>query len=461
MCYGFLMAQVFPFRALRYDPKKVDVASVVTQPYDKITPTMQAKYYDASPYNLVRIELGRAEAADNAERNVYSRAAECLRRWRAEQVLIADAEPAFFRYSQTFTAPAGSALAGKQFERSGVVCAGQLEDYKRAVVFRHEQTHSGPKADRLDLLRATRAHTGQLFMLYSDPQQRVEKLLTATVPPLIEVKDEYGVVHRVWRCADAKKIQAIQDALAETNLVIADGHHRYETALAYRNERRDQVLKTMAAAEGAGTGLGTGSFMWKEEWTAFERAMMTLVNMDAPGLLVLPTHRVVFGLPSFEAGALVEKARFVFDFQQLAGSPEPDKLLALIAARQPGEIKLAAVTRLGTWLLTFRPQAAQRLIGDLSPRQQKLDVVVLHRVLLQEMLGLSEEAVREQQHIAYYRDAREAVERVRQGADAAFLLNPVSVHDVAEVAFAGEVMPQKSTDFYPKMLSGLTIYALE
>ncbi len=452
------MAQVFPFRALRYHEARVPIASVVTQPYDKITPAMQAAYYDASPYNLVRIILGRAEPGDTDQNNVYTRAAQCFREWREQQVLVPEPQPAIFRYTQTFSAPAGSALAGREFERQGFIALGQLEDYRSEVVFRHEQTHPGPKQDRLQLLRATRAHFGQLFMLYRDRERRVEKLLPASAAPLVEVKDEYGVVHRLWRVADPGILAAVQEAMLEKQLVIADGHHRYETALAYRNERREEAIRSLSVAVPA---VGTGSYIWKEEWTAFERAMMTFVNLDAPGLLVLPTHRVVSGMPNFASDVFLQKTRPAFDCQPVPGPVAPEKLLQMIAERPPGAIRLAAVTRLGACLLTFRPGDAQPFIGGLSPRQQKLDVVVLHRVVLQEMLGIGEEAVREQRHIGYHRDAREAVEQVRQGADAAFLLNPVSVHQVAEVALAGEVMPQKSTDFYPKLLSGLAIYALE
>jgi uncharacterized protein (DUF1015 family) len=453
------MADVFPFRALRYNPDEVDLATVVTQPYDKITPEMQARYYDASAFNLVRIELGRPSDSDNDGDNVYTRAAAALHDWRERGILRLEPRPAIFRYSQSFTAPAGSALAGQQFERSGFIALGQLEDYRAGIVFRHEQTHSGPKLDRLRLLRATRAHIGQLFMLYRDRNRRVETLLATAEPPVAATKDEYGVVHRLWHTADEHVITQVQDAMRDQQLIIADGHHRYETALAYRNERREEALQSLAA--GAASGAGTGTYLLPPEASVFERAMMTFVNVDSPGLLVLPTHRVVFGLPNFESGVFVSGARQCFDFQQVPGSPDPEKLLAMIGERRPGEIKLAAVTRLGAWLLAFRPRDAQHLIGALSPRQQQLDVVVLHRVLLNEMLGISEDAIRELRNIAYYRDAREAVERVRAGADAAFLLNPVSVQQVADIALAGETMPQKSTDFYPKLLSGLTIYALE
>ena len=226
------MADIHPFRALRYDLQRVSASQVVTQPYDKITPAMQERYYAASPYNLVRIILGRREAEDNASNNVYTRAAAYGRQWRADGIFRQDSEPSIYAYSQTFTAPSGS-----KFERRGFIALGRVEDYSAKVVFRHEQTLSKPKADRLDLLRATRAHYEQLFLLYEDSGE-IDSLLKPKAAPTIEVDDEYGVTHRVWRISDPAVIAAVQKKMRDKKLVIADGHHRYETALNFRNESR-------------------------------------------------------------------------------------------------------------------------------------------------------------------------------------------------------------------------------
>src|SRR5689334_21122745 len=232
--YNPPMALIHPFRALRYDPARVPVPSVVTQPYDKITPAMQERYYRAHPANLVRIILGKTESGDDATRNVYSRAAAYLHDWREKGFLRRDADPSVYLYTQRFMPPGAAA----EQERRGFIALGRIYEYAEGVVFRHEQTHAKPKADRLNLLRATRAHFGQLFMLYSDPGGEIEGLLVPQGDPDLDTQDEYGVSHRLWRIADARVIEAVREKMHDKNLVIADGHHRYETALNYRNEQR-------------------------------------------------------------------------------------------------------------------------------------------------------------------------------------------------------------------------------
>ncbi len=433
------MAQVFPFRALRYNPARVRLNDVVTQPYDKITPAMQERYYAASPGNLVRIILGKREAADNEQHNVYTRAAAYFSDWRRNGIFLQDEQPSFYAYAQCFTPPGG----GRQYERRGFIGAGRLEEYDAGIVFRHEQTLSGPKVDRLNLLRATRAHFGQLFMLYSDPQQAVESLLfRPEASPLIDVCDEYGVRHQVWKISDPETIQQAARLMADKRLIIADGHHRYETALNYRNERRAEAGHAQRPD------------------APYERVMMTFVNMDAEGLVILPTHRVVVGLPEFDVVRMVERARPYFAVNPLRERVDGAGAARLLQQKGEGNTALVAVTAAGDFLLEARPESDSALAG-LSPRQGRLDVIKLHKIMLEQVLGMSEEDIRSQKHLNYLRDAGEAIERVRLGANAAFLMNPVSIEQMREVAFAGEVMPQKSTDFYPKLLSGLTVYALQ
>jgi uncharacterized protein (DUF1015 family) len=446
------MASIFPFRALRYDTSRVSLGDVLTQPYDKITPAMQERYYQASPFNLVRIELGRVLDTDSDGENVYTRAAASLEQFRRESVLAQDPRPAMYAYSQTFVVPAG-ADAGQKRERRGFIALSQLEDYDRGVVFRHEQTLSGPKTDRLNLLRATRSQQGQLFMVYSDPKRELDALVFAAAdsgtPPDAEVRDEYGVEHRLWRVDDARVIAQAQQLMAGKKLIIADGHHRYETALNYRNERR----KAHAAAAGAEPTSSTAA--------PFERVMMTFVNMDAPGLVILPTHRLAFGLPHFSEQDLLSKASPYFSAEGV-GTMEVSALLTKLAQTGAEGTAIAAATVRGSWILRAKPGAAEALLADLSPRQRSLDVVQLHRILLEHVLGLSQDDIREQRHLRYLRDAAEAAADARCcKANVAFLMNPVRIEQMRDVAFAGEVMPQKSTDFYPKLLSGLAIYALE
>jgi uncharacterized protein (DUF1015 family) len=450
------MARIDPFRAWRYNSARVPVQDTVTQPYDKISPELQEKYYAASPYNLVRIILGKRESSDNESNNVYTRAASFLKQWRAEGVLTQDAEPSIYVYSQRFAEPGTSKIR----ERRSFIALGKIYDYSEKVVFRHEQTLAKPKADRLDLLRATRAHFGQIFMLYSDPQKRVEQALQARGEPEIDVRDEYGVQHRVWKVSDPAAIQAAQQAMADKKLIIADGHHRYETALNYRNERRKAEQQHASAGVGSGAGGGLATATEVAE-AAYERVMMTFVNMDSEGLVILPTHRVIHSLARFDPEQMLRDAKQYFDVEPAA--QDPAELTGKLAEGGRDRTVLAAVTATGSFLLHLRPAATDSLpqLQGLSPRQRKLDVVQLHKVLLESVLGISEEDIRDQKNISYHREASEAVERVRSGANVAFLMNPVRIEQMKEIAFAGEVLPQKSTDFFPKMLSGLTIYALE
>jgi uncharacterized protein (DUF1015 family) len=432
------MAYIEPFRALRYDPTRVSVSQVVTQPYDKISPEMQEVYYGASPYSLVRIILGKREPSDDAVTNTYSRAASYLAGWRAEGILAQDAEPSIYRYSQRFSVPDG----GGELERHGFIALGRIEDYSAGVVFRHEQTLAKPKADRLELLRATRAHFGQIFMLYSDPAGEIDSALAAQCPADIDVRDEYGVQHRVWKVSDRKLMQLVRGKMADKKLIIADGHHRYETALNYRSERRAQ---NGAASTGA----------------PYEMVMMTFVNMDSPGLLILPTHRVVHGLPSFSGTSFAEAARAHFNVKPVDSTINSARAREILRQAAHGTA-LLAVTAAGSFLLDSPKAASSSFFDGLSARQRSLDVVQLHKCLLEGVLGISEEAIRNQQNISYVREAGEAIAKVRGGAaDVAFLMNPARIDQVRDIAFAGEVLPQKSTDFYPKLLSGLTIYPLD
>ena len=438
------MADIRPFRALRYNSQRVSASQVVTQPYDKITSPMQERYYSASPYNLVRIILGRREAADNTTENVYTRAAAFGREWRRQGILQQDSAPSVYAYSQTFRAPSGAT-----FERRGFIALGRVEDYATHVVFRHEQTLAKPKADRLDLLRATRVHYEQLFLLYEDSGE-VDSMLRSGAPsdPTIDVNDEYGVAHRVWQISDANVIASVQKAMSDKKLVIADGHHRYETALTFRNECRTAAGNTNLNAP-------------------YEFVMMTFVNMNDPGLLVLPTHRVVHSLTSFSVDQFQTASQALFEVEEVNAAIDAPQATALLHDRGRAGTALLAVTANRAFVLHSPTAAGSKYLAGLSPRQQSLNVVQLHKVLLEGVLGLSEESIRNQQNLSYVREASDALASARggtSGKDAAnivFLMNPCPVQKVRDVAFALEVMPQKSTDFYPKLLSGLTAYALD
>ena len=436
------MADILPFRALRYDLSKVKAGEVMTQPYDKITPAMQDQYYADSPYNLVRVILGKPQSNDNGIENVYTRAAACLRQWQAEGILKRDAEPSLYVYVQRFKVPGDS--GGVEIERRGFIALGRVEDYDRKVVYRHEQTLSKPKADRLNLLQTTQAHCEQIFMLYSDPADEIAKLLKQDAPPAIELRDEYGVLHQLWKVSDPATVAAAKAKMTDKKLIIADGHHRYETALNYRNQMRQQI-----------NGKGDAD-------APYERVVITFVNMDSPGLVILPTHRVVFGLENFSIFEMVAELRDYFEVEDIGEVSDVGAAVQRLREAGKDGTALLAVTAHSAFLLRARKDVQPARLKDLSPAQRGLDVVQLHKTILEEILGMSEEDIRAQKHLKYVRDAAEAVEEVKTGsAQVTFLMNPVRIEQMRDIAFAGEVMPQKSTDFYPKMLSGLTIYSVE
>jgi uncharacterized protein (DUF1015 family) len=410
------MARIFPFQPYRYTQKAGALENLVTQPYDKITPEMQARYLGLSPHNLVRVILGLRKDGDSDSDNVYTRAARHLEDWISAGVLARDEKPSLYAYFQEFASPD----TGERLVRKGFIGLGAVEDYAAGAVHRHEQTHSGPKRDRLELLRHTRAHAGQIFMLYPDPEGEVDRVLdeTAGDAPLATVTDEYQTVHRLWQISDPRIVSFIQRRVADKKLLIADGHHRYETALAYRNENPG-----LAGAD---------------------KVMITFVNMHSAGLKILATHRVLNGLAGFEAAAFLRTARERFRVHPL------DSLASLREAwadEHRDTIRVGLAVPNGLHLL------------EATRQQNTLDVQFLHSEVLEKLLGMGEADVREQKYITYVRGLEPAVEPARSGAaQAAFLLEPTSIEDVARVAFGGGVMPQKSTDFYPKLLSGLTIY---
>ena len=446
------MACVYPFRAYRYNPETAPFDRVLTQPYDKISPAQQERYYSADPHNLITLEKGRAFPNDSPHNNVYTRAAAALNGWIAQLAVVQDAAPAFYAYSQVYTAPGTS----ERRTRRGFIGAGHLEDYSNESVFRHEHTLSGPKADRLELLRHTRTHTGQLFMLYSDPAKLIDAILTEvekSEKPVTEMADEYGVVHRLWTIADDERIATIQKAMADQKLVIADGHHRYETSLNYRNECRTRSGRPLPDA-------------------SYECSMMTFVNTQSEGLTILPTHRVVSNLRDFSWSAVrrylepwfdTEVFPFADDAQRAVAQEKfHARLLQANAQRAIGVYPAANAGSRAFYLLTLRPEAdLARILPGLSRLQRQLDVVLLHQGILEPALGVTPHAVAVESNLSYEREFTAALDAVDRGAQLAFLLNPVDVDVVVQVATSGEVMPQKSTDFYPKLLSGITMYRIE
>jgi len=452
------MARIYPFRALRYDTSRVKMEDVVTQPYDKITPAMQERYYETSPYNLIRVILGKQFPTDTDEENCYTRAAETLHDWRKDKILREEAEPALYGYSQTYTVPHTSEVR----ERRGFIALGHLYDYADKVIFRHEQTFPKHKSDRMSLFKATRAYCEQIYMLYSDPAFTAEKLIFGTTSPNgfddnapdLAITDEYGVIHKVWKHTDPQLINLIVTAMADKKLIIADGHHRYETSVAYAKERSAQLqLPLDQPYMGNDSKLGTGHL----PVPAFPEAamMMTFVNMEAPGITILPTHRVVYDIPEFSSPDFITKASAFFDIEQL-DSPDVS-----ILAKTPG-VAIVAATGDGNYLLKAKKEVIAKELANIPARQAQLDVVQLHSIILDRILGLSSDTITKLGNVRFIREVDEAVGLVTSGeADVAFLIKPITLDQLKDVSLSMDVMPQKSTDFYPKLLSGLAIYALD
>ena len=443
------MAEIRPFRAFRYDIERVELKKVLTQPYDKITPAMQEAYYAASPYNLIAIEKGKVLPGDTAQDSVYTRAAAKLEEWIAQKILVRDPEPSIYAYSQEYFVPG----THSRHERTGFIALGRMEDYDAKVVFRHERTLSAPKADRLELLRHTRAQTGQLFMLYDDSSRAIDGLLQeiARKSMPLELRDEFDVLHRLWQVSDSALVRRIQATMAEKKLVIADGHHRYETALNFRNECRAKSGKIDPLA-------------------AHEFAMMTFINARTKGLTILPTHRLLRNLPNFKFEGFRQALGPIFDWYSYPFQNSDERAASYTEFRKDLEARSRERRAIGIYpgadafylFLLRRDADLEALLPDLSEGQRELDVVLLHRLILEKGLGITAEAVTAEKNVAYEREMDTAIAAVDSGdAQLACLLNPVRVEQVMAIAMGGDVLPQKSTDFYPKLLSGVTIYRVE
>jgi uncharacterized protein (DUF1015 family) len=412
------MAEIQPLRALHYDLAAVGaLGDVVAPPYDVIDAAQRAALLARSPCNVVAVDLPEGEP------DRYAAARELFESWRLQGLVVRDSEDAIWAHTQQYTGPDGVTQT-----RRGFFCRVRIEEYGPGRVRPHERTHPGPKEDRLRLTRATRANMSPIFSLYSDPAGAAwEALQPATVEaPWGEASDAEGTVHRLWRVSDSHTIAAVQAAARGSELLIADGHHRYETARAY--------------AEEVG---GEGDHRY---------VLMCLVALEDPGLTVFPTHRLVRGLDSARRQALAQVLRRDFEIaevplEELAPPPGEGPLqLGYIDSQEGRPLRL-----------TLRDQAiADAALPGHSEAYRHLDTGVLEALLLRSALGLSEEDISHLHDFRYARDAREALELVQSGEyDVAFLMRPTPVAQVRDVAGAGENMPPKSTFFFPKLLTGL------
>jgi uncharacterized protein (DUF1015 family) len=421
------MADVQPLRALHYDPAVAGaLANVVAPPYDVIDATQRAELLARSPFNVVAVDLPQAGDGEGGG-DAYAAAAEQLDQWQMQGAMVRDSEPALWAHTQDYTGPDGVWRT-----RSGFFCRVRIEDYGPGRVRPHERTHPGPKEDRLRLTRATRANISPIFSLFSDPDQAAWAALApfTSEQPWGEVTDGDGTVHRLWRVGDPGAIAAVQAATRDAELLIADGHHRYETMQAYAQEVG---------------GEGEHRYM-----------LMCLVSLQDPGLTVFPTHRLVNKLDADRRAALqaaLERDFVITEAGEADIAPTPGR----------GPLQLGYFDSEGRMLhLSLRDQAiADEALAGFSQPYRELDTGVLEALLLKRALGLSDDDISHFNGLFYARDTAEALEMVRSGEyEAAFLMRPTPVEQVREVAAEGENMPPKSTFFYPKLLTGLLLSPL-
>ncbi|HTR82212.1 MAG TPA: DUF1015 domain-containing protein [Bacteroidota bacterium] len=421
------MLLIKPFRGIRYNQSNVNINTVVAPPYDVISPEQQDQLYNKDPHNIVRLILGR-------EADRYSSSAQTFAEWQKSGVLQRDAQPAIYALVQTF-----KHTTGETIQRKGFIALCHLEEFDKGIVLPHEKTLSKAKEDRLKLFKATNSNFSQIFSLYSDPDKRVDAHVAPVhkKSPAVDVSFE-GVRNQLWTITDRQAVESIAREMEPKQVLIADGHHRYETALAYRD-----FMKAQNPAHN-GTEL-------------YNYVMMFFTNLDDEGLVIFPTHRVIHSLPRFDWSAFkasVEKYFVLKDF------PSENAMMQALGAQKKFGYGIIVKAMPQYWVASLKNDAeiASLVPTSLPPDVRNLDVVLLHSYFLGTVLGISAEAQEKKLNIHYIQNVGECGSEVSSGAaQVAFLVNATKIGQVRAVAKAGHTMPQKSTFFYPKLLSGLVL----
>ena len=435
------MADVQPLRAIHYSMEAVgNLADVITPPYDVISAEAQAHYYARHAYNVIGLELGREEQQDYVLNNRYTRAAATLAEWRIQHILRQDAAPGYYVYQQVFT------QNGQRYTRTSLLARVRLEAWSARVILPHEHTMAKPKDDRLKLLRACATNLSPIMSLYDDPRGRMRALLAPyAAEAAVQVVDEAQEEHRLHAVTDPARIELIQDFFSERPLYIADGHHRYETALNYREEIL-AARKRLHADD------------------AVNFALMALIDLEDPGLLVLPTHRLVHHLSQEALENLnnSQLGRYFTVRELLMGDYPPEAPLQMLAQADQAEPSFVICMPEQGWLVSLNEQGKARIEqSGHSAAWNALDVAVAQTLVLESLLGLNAHDLVAGTHVGYTRDANAALQALRAGeAQAALLLKPTRVRQICEVAEANDRMPQKSTYFYPKLITGLVMNPL-
>lgn len=440
------MAQIAPFRGIRYSDKRIsDLRQVVIPPYDVITPEEQELFHHASPYSMVRLELGKPAEEDSEHNNPHTRAARYLEEWQAEEILVREETPCIYYYELEY-----SLTPQLRQTRYGFICALRLEDFRSGGVRPHERTFQNVKDERLRLMLACHANLSPIFALYSDRDQVVDSALrSAKEPdPVICYKEDIGMEHKIWRVCDTPVLKQVAALMEPKTIFIADGHHRYETGLNYRTIQRER-LGTSAPHE------------------AHEYIMMYLSNMNDGGLTILPTHRMLRNLDEVKSDAFLEAARAYFEISRYEMN-EAGKSAWEDALREGGALleNIIGFCRRGgssLYLLKAKPREISAYLRrrDIPEELHGLDVVVVDQVILRNLLGLSEAYLADEKNIHFKHNLVDALSLIRSGDyQAGFFINHTRIEQVQEVASAGLIMPHKSTYFYPKVGSGLVIRLL-
>ncbi|NWF53380.1 MAG: DUF1015 domain-containing protein [Syntrophaceae bacterium] len=453
------MAVIVPFRGISYNPQIIkDLSQVVAPPYDVISPQEQDVLYQRHPHNVVRLILNKETPQDTPQDNRYTRSAALYSAWQKEEVLVRAATQHFYFLQEEFSPsvlPAGQTVSTSgMIVRQGFIGLIRLEEYSAKVVLPHEKTQTKPRADRLALMEACQANFSQIYSLYEDKKGEVAPIyhqIFSSGPPSMEATDAEGVRRKVWMVSDPGILKKVREIMKPKEIYIADGHHRYETALAYREKQRQKFPKS--------TGRETYNF-----------TMMYFAAMEDPGVFILPTHRVVSNLDGFEAEGFLDQLRSDFmmedyEFQEGNEKAVRDRLLQQLAHRPDRERVLGMLLKgiKKYFLLTLKDsRAIKRVEPGIAPSLEALDVNLLHIPILQKRLNIGGQDLAASKKVFYFKDPGEAAAAVQAGkGQVAFFLNPTRTHQVRDVSLAGETMPSKSTFFYPKLLSGLVINPLD
>lgn len=441
------MAEILPFIGTRYNSQLIgNLGKVLAPPYEMISPEQQMELYARHDYNVVRLELNMDQAGDDEFSNRYSRAANTLKTWRSDGILIEDEKPSFYLYEQEFKLPTGEAL-----KRRGFFALAKLEEHKKHANT-EEQSLNGMRADRLKLLRATHANLSPIFVVYNDPERRILNLLSQkmTDKPWEEVVDDEGVIHRLWVVQKKEFIVALQEAMKDQQLYIADGHHRYETALRFRDEMREATGKTNGKQP-------------------FDYTMMYLTDAEQEGLVILPTHRALTRsfVKEINLAEAIEELAENFDLEEEEvdlDQPQAEAERLLRKVSELGEQRTAFAMILGSgkvyYLQLQEGVDAAEIIDDeeLGDEVKRLDVSVLHHYIINQVMVGNPEFELEDDECIYVRDAVRVLELLKQKkASLAFLLNPVKLEQVIAISRAGQRIPMNSADFHPKIISGFVI----